>query len=133
MTTWPKQPLLRGPSVVGVHKHDSSKIIYTIANIKGLSVNFINVRRAAFAHADPKSIEIQSSCQYFFALLGSMSIKAAYEMLMKSTTGRCPVGVWGNIFQSEYIIWFFLVSILIMLSGHNLFTFRRLTPLAWLS
>jgi len=35
--------------------------------------------------ADPKSIKIQSSHQYLFALLGSMVIKAARKTLVKLT------------------------------------------------
>jgi hypothetical protein len=42
-------------------------------------VNFINVLRAAFAHADPKSAKRLK----IFALSGSACAKAAHEMLMK--------------------------------------------------
>jgi len=43
--------------------------------------------RTAFAPVDPKSVRIQSSCQYHFTLLGSTSAKAARKMLMKLTAG----------------------------------------------
>jgi len=35
---------------------------------------------------DPKSVKIKSKCQYLFALLVSMHIKAARKMLMKLTS-----------------------------------------------
>jgi len=34
---------------------------------------------------DPKSIKIQSSCQYLFVLLGSRCVKVALKMLVKTT------------------------------------------------
>jgi len=37
------------------------------------------------ACADPKSVKIQSSCQYLFTLLGSMCTKASCKMMMKLT------------------------------------------------
>jgi len=39
--------------------------------------------RAAFTPAAPKSVRIQSSCQYLFTLLKSTSVKAARKMLVK--------------------------------------------------
>ncbi len=39
----------------------------------------------AFMPVDPKSIRIQSSCQYLFTLLGSSVAKAARRTLMKLT------------------------------------------------
>jgi hypothetical protein len=38
--------------------------------------------------ADPKSIKRQSGHQYLFALLGSLSVKAARKMLIKLTLGE---------------------------------------------
>jgi len=35
-------------------------------------------------HVDPKSVKIQSSRKYLFALLGSTCIKAAHKWLLKS-------------------------------------------------
>jgi len=52
------------------------------------SVNFINVLCTAFALVDPKSVRTQSSHQYLLTLFGSMSVKAVYRMLMKSTPGN---------------------------------------------
>jgi len=43
--------------------------------------------RTAFTPVAPKSVRIQSSCQYLFTLLGSTSAKAARRMLMKLTPG----------------------------------------------
>jgi len=39
-------------------------------------------------HEDPKSAKIQSSCQSFFALLGSSRVKAACKMLVRLTPGK---------------------------------------------
>jgi len=50
-------------------------------------VDFIYMLRAAFTYAGPKSIKIQSSCQYLFALLESVRVKAARKKLMKLTPG----------------------------------------------
>jgi len=44
-------------------------------------VNFTNVLQAAFMHVDPKNLHV------FFALLGSVPIKALHKMLVKSTPG----------------------------------------------
>ena len=48
-------------------------------------VNFINVLRVALALVAPKSMRIQSSCQYLFTLLRSTGAKAARRMLVKLT------------------------------------------------
>jgi len=48
-------------------------------------VNFINVLRAAFALADPKSTKKTDNLTDFFALLGSACVKAARRMLLKLT------------------------------------------------
>jgi hypothetical protein len=50
-------------------------------NTSGL--NFINVLRTAFTHAQKS----QSSCQYLFTLLGSTGAKAARRTMMKLTPG----------------------------------------------
>jgi hypothetical protein len=60
-------------------------------------VNFINVLRAAFQSADPKSAK---SCKTFFALWGSAHAKAACRMLMILTP-------WG--FQPH--LEFFLIKL----------------------
>jgi len=41
----------------------------------------------AFTPIAPKSVIIQSSCQYLFTLLGSTGAKADCKMLMKLTPG----------------------------------------------
>jgi hypothetical protein len=41
-------------------------------------VNFTNVLQSAFMQADPESIKIHSSCQYLFAILGSLGVKAEH-------------------------------------------------------
>ncbi len=43
--------------------------------------------RTAFTPIAPKSVKIQSSCQYLFTLLGSTGAKAALRTLMKLTPG----------------------------------------------
>ena len=48
-------------------------------------VNFINVLRAAFTCADPKSAKKTVKSSSFLALSGSASVKAARRMLMKLT------------------------------------------------
>ena len=45
-------------------------------------VNFINILRAAFMPADPKSAKKDSQVNQLFALLGSVSVKAAHRTLM---------------------------------------------------
>ena len=51
------------------------------------SVNFINVLQAAFTLADPKSAKKTVKSSSFFALSGSVSVKAARRTLMKLTHG----------------------------------------------
>ncbi len=48
-------------------------------------VKFINILCIDFTRQDPQSVNIQSSCQYLFTLLGSEGIKDAHKMLMKLT------------------------------------------------
>jgi len=50
-------------------------------------LNFINVLHTAFTLIAPKSVRIQSSCQYLFTLLGSTIVKAIVKSrtLMKLT------------------------------------------------
>jgi hypothetical protein len=43
--------------------------------------------RPAFTQEDPRSVKIQSSGQYLFALLGYVHVKVLNKMLMKSTPG----------------------------------------------
>jgi len=50
-------------------------------------VNFTNILWEDFKPEDPKSVNIQSSRLYLFALLGSDSINAAHKMLIKLTPG----------------------------------------------
>jgi len=51
------------------------------------SVNVINVLRAAFMHADPKSIKRYLQLNLIFMLLGSARVKALRNMLMELTSG----------------------------------------------
>jgi hypothetical protein len=48
-------------------------------------VNFTNVIFAAFTREDPIAIKWMSTHQCFFALLGSVRVKAAHKMLVKLT------------------------------------------------
>jgi len=50
-------------------------------------VNFINVLRAAFTHADTESIKKTDNLIVFFTLLGSAWTTAAHRILMKLTPG----------------------------------------------
>ncbi len=61
-------------------------------------VNFINVLQAAFARADPESVQIQLNRQYIFTLLGSARVKAVCRMLMKLTPGYI-IPNYQNIYQ----------------------------------
>jgi len=53
-------------------------------------VDFINILWVAFTCADSKSLKNTVKASVFFALLGSVCLKAASKMLMKSTP--CYVG-----------------------------------------
>jgi len=46
-------------------------------------VNFINVLRAAFVHADPKIVKKNDNLTVFFMLSGSAPVKATRRTLMK--------------------------------------------------
>jgi len=74
----------------------------------------------AFKHKDPKSVKIQSSCQYIFVLLGSTGIKALCKMLMKLILGNgalnfqrshftlrtCIICVWQRTCVCSYVcVW----------------------------
>jgi len=50
-------------------------------------VNFINILRAAFVRADPKSVKKTDNLTVFFAFLEYSCVKAACRMLMKLTLG----------------------------------------------
>ena len=56
--------------------------------VRRLGVNFTNVLRAAFTHANLKSTKKTIRLSSFFALLGSGHVKAAHRMLVKLTPGR---------------------------------------------
>jgi len=50
-------------------------------------VNFINILRAAFTCADPKSIKWYRQLDWVLMLSGSAHVKAAHKTMMKSTPG----------------------------------------------
>ena len=50
-------------------------------------VNFTNILQAAFTHADPKSVIKLLNLTVFFALLGTVGIKATRRILVKLTQG----------------------------------------------
>jgi len=56
-----------------------------------ISRDFTNVLRAAFMLLAPKSVRIQSQCQYLFTLLRSTGAKAARRTLMKLNPGVSPM------------------------------------------
>jgi len=58
-------------------------------------VDFINILLEAFTRADPKS-EKTSQVVSLFVLLGSVCIKAARKMLVKSTPGIDYLGNFVN-------------------------------------
>jgi len=60
-------------------------------------VNFINVLRAAFTLADPKSAKKTVKSSSFLALSGSASVKAARRALVKLTPANCT-------HQSQYYL-----------------------------
>jgi len=49
--------------------------------------DFINILRAAFMRADPKSAKSTVKPSVFFALLEYAHVKASIKMLVKSTPG----------------------------------------------
>jgi len=51
-------------------------------------VNFTNILRASFTHADPKRAKKQLHHQCLFSLLGYALIKTVCKTLVKLTTGR---------------------------------------------
>ena len=57
-----------------------------------LGVNFTNILWAALTRADPKSVKKTVKLSSFFALLGSVSLKAARRTLVKLTRGWCSPG-----------------------------------------
>ena len=63
-------------------------------------VNFINMFTSSFYKTDPKSVKIQSSSQYLFALMGSACVKAASETLMKLT----PIVNCMDILRAVFIL-----------------------------
>ncbi len=59
----------------------------------GAGVNFTNILRAAFTCVDPKSAINTVKSSAFFALLGSLLVKAVRKMLVKLTPGGGVEGV----------------------------------------
>jgi len=57
----------------------------TVISSSASSVNFINILRAAFACADPKSAKKTDNLTVFFLLSISGRVKAVHGMLMKLT------------------------------------------------
>jgi hypothetical protein len=64
-------------------------------------VNFINIFCQALTHAYPKSTKNTDDLTVFFALLGSALVKAALEMFVKLTTGRCHIACLESKSSSE--------------------------------
>jgi len=69
------------------HKTEKCTSVSKQENVWEIGLDFINVLRTAFTLIAPQSKRTQSSCQYFFTLLGSTSIKAVRRMLMKLSPG----------------------------------------------
>ncbi len=65
-------------------------------------VNFINILRETFTHADPKSAKKYIKAVVLFALLGSGQVKASSKMLMKLT----PLVNFINILWTAFALIF---------------------------
>jgi hypothetical protein len=76
----------------------AARISLNICPVYHAGLYFINILHTTFMHIDPKSIKIQSNCQYLFALLGSARAKTARRTLMKLTPGLYFI----NIFQADF-------------------------------
>ncbi len=63
---------------------DALKMLVTLTHLGLISRTYL---RTALAPVAPKSVRIQSSCQYLFTLLGSTGVKAECRTLMKLTPG----------------------------------------------
>jgi len=63
-------------------------------------VDFTNILRADFTHADPKSVKKNDNLTVFFALSGSECVKAAHIMLMKLK----PMVYFTNILQAAFTV-----------------------------
>jgi len=87
---------------VGIYEH---KAVHRTLMKLSPGVKFINALRAAFMCADPKSIEIQSSCQYLFCAFGILEQKCpAHNIsigLVRFWLGSCPCDT-GN-FDRHYL------------------------------
>ncbi len=70
----------RGSKSARPHRHFKARHVQQVS----ISTTYL---RTAFTPVAPKSVRIQSSCQYLFTLLGSTGAKAACSTLMKSTPG----------------------------------------------
>jgi hypothetical protein len=60
----------------------------------------MNILQSAFTDTDPKSVIIQLSHHYLFALFGSAHVKAARKMSIKLT----PVVNIINILQAAFVL-----------------------------
>ena len=66
--------------------------------MKTSGVNFTNIQRAPFMHADPKSEKKTVKLSSFIALLGFSRKKAACRMLVKLTPGVNFINVFMAAF-----------------------------------
>jgi len=67
-------------------QRQTTLIILILEDLKP-AVNFSNVLRTAFTHADPKCAKRQSNQQCRLVLLGTTDVKAVHRTLMKLTPG----------------------------------------------
>ncbi len=63
-------------------------------------VNFINILRAAFMHADPESVKKIDNLTVFFTLLGSARVKVVCRMLIKLSPGVNFINMFMHSFYS---------------------------------
>jgi len=80
------------------------------------SVNFINVLRAAFVQADPKSVKKTDNLTVFYTLLGSEHSKAAHRTLMKLTPNFC---LQANLLGAICLNHFLKISYTIIVSNQK--------------
>ena len=85
-------------------------------------VNFTNILRAAFTHADPKSPKKDSQLKQLFVLLGSAGVKAALKhpdesdpralgsIFQQSIGAKSPMGqassTWHVLFSQKFALKF---------------------------
>jgi len=95
--------LLRGPLKVKIISMDNLVCYYVLLADPLIPVKEVQMGTVlyfsdlAFTPVAPKSVRIQSSCQYLFTLLGSTGAKAAHRTLMKLTPARLSMVAFDDV------------------------------------